>query len=86
MNKTYRVYFNRHREAPQVWSIDEGTQESEVNVIDWFTHQGCTTRSRYNGEKPNDSSPSAWMEVNADNYYIVGGVAYFTRLPADGRP
>lgn len=83
---TFRVYFNRKREAPQVWSVDEGTQASEVNVTAFFISDGCTVRSHYNGEKPNEDTPSAWMEVTADYYYIVDGVARFTRYPADGRP
>lgn len=82
--KQFRVYFNRKREAPQVWSIDEGTQASEINVINFFTH-GCPTSGRYNGEKANDNSPSAWMVVEADYYYIVEGIAHFSRHPADGR-
>ena len=27
-----RVYFNRHSEAPNVWSVDLGDQSSEINV------------------------------------------------------
>jgi hypothetical protein len=83
--RKFRVYFNRKREAPQVWSFDEGTQASEVNVIDFRVLPGCTANGHYNFEKPNDDSPSAWMEVHADDYYMRGGVVFFTRLPADGR-
>lgn len=85
MNKRYRVYFNRKREAPQVWSVDEGTQESEVNVCGFVIHQGCYTSSHYNGEKPNEDSPVAWIEVHADYTYLANGIMNFTRLPADGR-
>lgn len=84
MNR-YRVYFNRKSEFPQVWSCDEGTQDSEVNLIGFVIHQGCFTESHYSGAKPNEDSPSAWIEVTADYRYIVGGVMHFTRLPADGR-
>lgn len=86
VRKIFRAYFNRKREFPQVWSIDEGTQASEVNVIAFIAHPGCKVASRYNGSKPNDDSPSAWIEIHADHYYIVDGVANFSLLPADGRP
>jgi hypothetical protein len=29
---TYRVYFNRWADAPNVWSVDSGTQATETNV------------------------------------------------------
>lgn len=86
MLKRFRTYFNRHREFPQVWSIDEGTQESEVNVIGFICHQGCEIESRYNGTKPNEDSPSAWIEIRANYMYLVGGIAHFMMHPADGRP
>jgi hypothetical protein len=28
----FRTYFNRHSDAPNVWSVDMGTQETEINV------------------------------------------------------
>lgn len=84
MNK-FRVYFNRHREKPQIWSVDSGDQSTEANVIG-FVVNGCAVISRYNGENPNDDSPSAWIEVHADYYYIVDGVVHFSMRPADGRP
>lgn len=83
--KTFRAYFNRHREFPQCWSLDEGAQDSEVNVINFVTH-GCDVTSRYNGDKPNEDSPSAWIEIQAEYYNIVGGVAHFWRHRSDGRP
>jgi hypothetical protein len=27
-----RIYFNRHEDAPQVWSVDEGSVETEICV------------------------------------------------------
>jgi hypothetical protein len=86
MNRKFRVYFNRHSEFPQIWSVDEGTQESEINVIGFVIHRGCYLESRYNGDKPNDDSPCAWIEVQANDYYIKGGIVHFVMHPADGRP
>ena len=86
MQKRYRAYFNRKNEAPQVWSCDEGSQESEVNVIGFICHRGCEIESRYNGTKPNADSPSAWIEICANDMYLAGGIAHFVMYPADGRP
>jgi hypothetical protein len=77
--KIFRVYFNRKREAPQVWSVDEGSQESEVNVINFVVSEGCNAHGHYAGIPPNDNSPSAWMVVRADGYWISNGVAIFYR-------
>lgn len=86
IRRIFRAYFNRKREAPQVWSIDEGSQDSEVNIVGFVVHPGCEIHSRYNGTKANEDSPSAWMDIHADHYYINAGVAHFATLPADGRP
>lgn len=75
--RRFRVYFNRKREAPQVWSIDEGSQESEVNLQAFVIGPGCTAISHYNGQPPNEDSPSAWIEVQAHGYEITRGAAYF---------
>jgi hypothetical protein len=77
----FRAYFNRHREAPQVWSVDEGAQESEVNVMAFFA-DGCPVRSRYNGMKVNEDSPSAWIEIEASRMDVAGGVAMFVPAPS----
>ena len=84
--KHFRAYFNRHREQPQVWSIDEGDQSTEINVSSFAVNAGCIVASRYNGDKPNEDSPSAWIEIHADYYYIVDGAVHFARHAVDGRP
>jgi hypothetical protein len=77
MQKRFRVYFNRKREAPQVWSIDEGSQDSEVNLTAFVIGPGCISTSRYSGEPANDDSPSAWIEVLACGFEVTRGAAYF---------
>lgn len=82
----FRAYFNRRSDAPRVWSVDEGTQESEINVISFFA-DGCAVRSRYNGEVPNENMPVAWMEIEAERMEVAGGVARFApvrRQDAEG--
>ncbi len=71
---TYRVYFNRKAEAPQVWSIDEGTQESEVNV-QWIKLIDVSAETKYAPtDKPYDS-PAAWFEVRAKYMILTEGGA-----------
>lgn len=78
---TYRFYFNRHAEAPQVWSVDEGDQTTEVNVKQVVCYVKAT--SHYNGTKVNPDSPSAWFEVENARLSIIGGVAH---IHADDLP
>lgn len=73
----FRVYFNRKREAPQVWSIDEGDQSTEVNVINFRLGPWVTAEGEYNGQRVNDTTPSALMLVEAKGYRIVDGIAVF---------
>jgi hypothetical protein len=71
------TYFNRHREAPQVWAIDEGDQSSEINVCGFYTSPECTVKSGYNCTPANDSAPSAWIEVTAEWMSVAQGIALF---------
>lgn len=79
MKKTFRVYFNRHAEAPQVWSVDEGTQETEVNVINFHIGFGVTATGHYAKQPQSEALnvPSALMLVEADGYQVRHGVAEF---------
>lgn len=71
--KNYRLYFNRKNECPQVWSIDEGDQSSEVNV-QWFSLLGCTAASIYNHGVANEDTPVAWIAVKGTAEFRDGGV------------
>lgn len=72
--KRYRVYFNRLNEAPQVWSVDEGTQASEVNVIA-VSLVNCAAMTTCDlNETVNHDRPKAWFEVIGE-LHIVDGVA-----------
>lgn len=80
----YRIYFNRRREFPQVWSIDEGTQASEINVQHIVLH--VTTVTRNLGSEAamrntdHDLKPFAWMECTG-RLALDNGTA--TIYPAD---
>ncbi len=61
--KNYRCYYNRASEAPQVWSIDEGTQASEINVSK-VVLLGCDVTTGCDlSETDVDNKPKAWIEV-----------------------
>lgn len=75
----YRVYFNRLNEAPQVWSVDEGTQASEINVSA-VSLVNCNAITRCNlAETDTENKPKAWFEVIGD-LSVVDGVAVITGL------
>ena len=62
--KKYRVYFNRLNEAPQVWSIDEGTQDTEINVTA-VEIVDCYVMTKVDlDESVNHDRPKAWLEVH----------------------
>jgi hypothetical protein len=81
--KKWRVYFNRRREAPQVWSVDEGDQTSEVNV-QWVAFRSISfDRSSFAADIPEaeaDTKPAAWFEFEATAIFSGGGVT-FTGAP-----
>lgn len=58
--KWYRVYYNRKREAPQVWSIDEGDQTSEINVRAVEIKARMTTNSDLSNTDAD--KPTVWIE------------------------
>lgn len=77
--KTYRIYYNREKDWPQVWSVDEGSQATEINVIG-VEFDGVQVTSQHLPAPLADTpreSPFAWFEVTA-HLEVVGGVAYFS--------
>jgi hypothetical protein len=82
----YRLYFNRCEDFPQIWSIDQGTTETEINVADFRTEGHVSV---IGGRAPDfavvDSArePKAWAEVEACSLQIVGGVAVFSDARID---
>lgn len=73
---TYRVYYNRANEAPQVWSVDEGDQTTELNVIAVRCMVPCETVV---GESVPDSErsnrPAVWLRAEGV-LRVERGVAY----------
>jgi hypothetical protein len=71
MSKSYRVYFNRCEDTPQVWSVDEGTTDTEINVRAVFLGNRVESGQDLSAVYP---EPKAWMVVHGD-LVINGGVA-----------
>ena len=81
MRKRYRIYFNRERDWPQCWSVDEGDQSSEINVCG-FEIQDCEVRSalltpELRAGVDGRRAPYAWLEVTGV-LELAGGHAVFT--------
>lgn len=72
--KKYRVYFNRHNEFPQVWSVDEGDTETEINVREVVLID-VRAITKYDPNGDNINTPKAFFEVHGV-LEIRGGVAY----------
>jgi len=70
---TYRVYFNRWQDAPNVWSVDDGTQATERTVREVRLHN-VSARTRF-GPGDNQKSPTVWIEVQGE-LVVSNGVAW----------
>lgn len=72
----FRAYYNRSTDYPFVWSIDEGTQDTEVLVMAIIILPPCVTTTHCLNEKPNPDSPVCWLEISG-TLEIVNDIAYF---------
>lgn len=85
----YRVYYNRTENEPQVWSVDEGDQSTEINVtgikfhgVDAVAHRvGSWVRSQPGLFTPG-VSPTGWFSVESRRVEIRGGWAHFRPVRA----
>lgn len=75
--KTYRVYFNSKADAPNCWSLDEGTIQTErlLTSVE-FIHADLV--SRLNLSADNICEPKAWFEVTGtlqlqEGHAIISG-------------
>ena len=78
--KVWRVYFNRAVEAPQVWSIDQGDQTSEINVQGVRFTLGVVAVTKFDPHVRlnNTTAPRGWIEVLAHDMFLdVDGWAVF---------
>lgn len=78
---TFRLYFNRCADWPQIWSIDWGTPGTECNVVDWRLETGVTAkagRAAAVDAVDREREPVAWMEIDAATLSLEDGVAVFS--------
>lgn len=73
----YRIYFNTSDEAPFVWSLDEGTPETEQVVMAVIILPPVVTTTHYSGEKRNPYTPTAWLECEG-HLEIKNDIAYLS--------
>lgn len=68
-----RFYFNRWADAPRIWSLDLGTQETEKNVRN-IDVRGCTLRTGCDPTvQPGDKTrPKVWLETDDVQKIIIG--------------
>ena len=78
--RTYRVYFNRCEDAPQVWSVDEGDISSEINVLGIVVaHPDIEVSWVYDPDVPTGPhEPRAWNVIRCREMHIEFGVARFS--------
>jgi hypothetical protein len=73
----YRIFFNRKNEQPQVWSLDEGDQSTEINISSFLLHNVSADSHWDPSVKPNPDTPSAWITViHCKPVRLVNGVAH----------
>lgn len=78
----YRVYFNRKNEKPQIWSVDEGHQTSEINVSHWMLHQLSAEDGGDLSVEPNPDTPTVWIKIlHSLPVRVINGTAHFFHDP-----
>jgi hypothetical protein len=75
----YRVYYNRHSDYPYIWSIDQGTQDTEINVTAIELHDIARVSSHYDSTVPHGSTemPCVWFDVLHATLTVTDGRAHF---------
>lgn len=75
----FRLYFNRRREFPFVWSVDSGPGTQEFKVKDFKLHR-ITGNGRFEPSMGDDKdTPTAWVEITFAVLEIKADVAHFFR-------
>ena len=82
----FRIYYNRRSEHPTVWSLDSGSQATEINVKSVRLHR-CNAETHWNPDiPPNNDTPSAWFEVYHAVLQMHDGVAHLFPDPNWRKP
>lgn len=76
----YRVYYNRRSELP--WSVDQGQQDTEINVTAFQLHKVLAESVVDFSVTPgNKDVPSAWIIVRYAVLEVTDGVAHLFHDP-----
>ncbi len=78
--KIYRAYFNRHADWPFVWSVDEGSLDTEIKVKE-IVNNGAESISVYDHEVAigDQEKPRVWFQFSCAKLSILHDVAYFSK-------
>ncbi len=78
----YRIYYNRTAEYPLIWSIDQGTQETEINVKAIKLHRcNLTTGGDPTAPRVSKDVPCVWFEVWHATLVVKDDIALFFHNP-----
>lgn len=79
----YRIYYNRHKDYPFVWSIDEGSQDTEINLIDVILHKvnRVQTGGDITAPRHSETVPAVWFDVFNATLAVKDGVAHLFQDP-----
>jgi hypothetical protein len=84
---SYRVYYNKHSEAPYIWSIDGGTQDTEVKVKDIQFHKvEAETGGDFAVPIGDQERPRVFFTVHYATLVIKDGVGHFFHNPDWRKP
>jgi hypothetical protein len=84
----YRVYYNRHSDYPYIWSIDAGTIDTEVKVVDVKFHK-CVAETGFDRSVPigDTERPRVFFTVRyADLVIGADDIACFFHNPNWRKP
>jgi hypothetical protein len=73
MTKTYRIYPSR--EWPEAWTIDEGSSESALNIIDFTLYVPVSSRAISIKSRPQQQHPYTWLQCTGI-LRVEGGTAF----------
>lgn len=73
-----RLYFNSWADYPLIWSVDRGTQETEVRVTDVRANALHTTEVDQKVQPGDRSKPRVWLQYSNANLTIEDGIAFIS--------
>lgn len=74
----WRVYFNSRKDAPYVWSYDDGDDAHE-RICKQVSVYGCACITRFDFTKHSPMEATAWIEVEGHLINYGGDVIIYGR-------